>query len=438
MIVTAPPGQHIDPGMARFRATAFELLRTGVFVPHRSHLGPWERPHVRLQLAPAAPQGGIEIAIELLRPEGYLFLPSGTVAIEAPVRIRLDRVGGVLVSDQIRGPLTYRVWIERGSKRPLGHPGPEDRVVPWRRAALTGLAREATRAAVSRMEKAQAIVRFLQHRCRYTLSLPERYSPDPIGDFLFKERRGHCELFAGAMVTLLRSIGIEARIVGGYSGGELLHRGRVLEVREENAHTWVEVWIPKEGWMWFDPTPADDVPQVRMKSGFDAIRRVVDAIELFWDRSVLTFDLRDQARVLAAALKLVAHLERSAVAGVFLCLFAAMGVGAWILSRHRRIGSGRGPAARAMWTLERKLERSGFNVPASATLRAVGRLAVSAWPGAETAIAQLLTLAEAELYGNGPPNPNQVRVVSRLRREIGRMGRARRPSTGPPVSGMYR
>lgn len=432
MIVTAPPGSRIDPALARFRATAFELLKTGLWLPRRSHLGPWVRPGTRLRLARGALAGALTFGIELLHPEGYLFLPPGTVAVQAPVRLRLDIAGGVLTSSSVRGPLTYRVWIRPGVRRPLGRPEREDLLVPWRRTAFAGLAREVTGGAVSPRDKARAIVHFLQTRYRYTMSLPRRYSPDPVGDFLFRDRKGHCELFAGAMVTLLRSIGIRARLVGGYSGGELLNGGRVLEVRDENAHTWVEVWIPHVGWVPFDPTPPGNVPAVQLGRGLQAVRWVADRIELFWDRSVLTFDLRDQVRVLQGTLRLVSGLRRSAASGVLLVLLAATGAVLRAVWKRRtgKTGIVRGPAARAVETLERRIERQGYAVPASATLRTIGALAASAWPQAGTAIGRLITLAEDELYGNGAPSAGRVREVRRLRREIRRRGRAGTPARG--------
>jgi len=57
------------------------------------------------------------------------------------------------------------------------------------------------------------------------------------------------------MVVMMRSIGVPARLVGGYrASDELTERGEFL-YREEQAHTWVEVFFPKYGWIPFEPTP---------------------------------------------------------------------------------------------------------------------------------------------------------------------------------------
>ncbi|NOZ79281.1 MAG: DUF3488 domain-containing protein [Acidobacteria bacterium] len=440
MIVTAPPGSRIDPALARFRATAYDLLKTGLWLPRRSHLGPWTRAGTRLWLVatPTALDAATKLDFELLRPEGYLFLPPGSVAVEAPVRLRLDPAGGVLTPDGARGPLVYHVWVRRGARRTLGAPGRKDLLVPWRRTAFVRLALDITKGAASTVEKARAVVHFLQTRYRYTLNLPRRYSPDPVGDFLFKYRRGHCELFAGSMVILLRSIGVKARMVGGYSGGDLAGGGRVLEVRDQNAHTWVEVWVPHAGWMSFDPTPPADVPAVRSISGLAAVRWVADRVELFWDRNVLTFDIRDQVRALREVLGLASRIERSGVAGMMLVLLALAGLGGWLAARRRNRGVGRtggivrGPAARALRGLEPRIRRHGLAAPPGATLRAIGRRAVTCWPDAAAAIERLVTLAEDELYGSGAWREDRARVVRRLRREIRTTGRGGAPARVRP------
>lgn len=73
--------------------------------------------------------------------------------------------------------------------------------------------------------------------------------------FLKDGRYGHCEYFATASVLLLRSLGIPARIALGYRGGNFNPLSQVLEIREANAHAWVEAYVPDVGWLSFDPTP---------------------------------------------------------------------------------------------------------------------------------------------------------------------------------------
>lgn len=74
-------------------------------------------------------------------------------------------------------------------------------------------------------------------------------------------KRGHCEYFATAMVILLRSIGIPARLVTGYAAGDYNPLTGYFEVRRLNAHAWVEAHFPEYGWVTFEPTPSFELPK---------------------------------------------------------------------------------------------------------------------------------------------------------------------------------
>ena len=76
---------------------------------------------------------------------------------------------------------------------------------------------------------------------------------DAVDDFLFVSRSGFCEQFASAEVVLLRSAGVPARLVTGFSGGVPSGPGRRAVVAAD-AHAWVEVWFPGRGWVSSDPT----------------------------------------------------------------------------------------------------------------------------------------------------------------------------------------
>lgn len=97
----------------------------------------------------------------------------------------------------------------------------------------------------------------LQHFNRepyvYTLR-PQPLGRDSIDDFLFNTRRGFCAHYAGAMTFVLRAAGIPARVVAGYQGGELNPNGNYIQVRQFDAHAWVEYWQPGQGWRSVDPT----------------------------------------------------------------------------------------------------------------------------------------------------------------------------------------
>jgi transglutaminase-like putative cysteine protease len=82
----------------------------------------------------------------------------------------------------------------------------------------------------------------------------------PLVDFLFGSRRGFCQHFAGSMAVMLRSLGIPARVAVGYTGGRFDSAQDAFVVVDRDAHSWVEVWFPGEGWLPFDPTPGRAAP----------------------------------------------------------------------------------------------------------------------------------------------------------------------------------
>ena len=83
---------------------------------------------------------------------------------------------------------------------------------------------------------------------RYTLSPPRLGQVGSIDDFWFDHKAGFCAHYAGAMVFALRSVGIPTRMVGGYQGSEVNPVTGHLVVRQYQAHSWVEVWLPEKGW----------------------------------------------------------------------------------------------------------------------------------------------------------------------------------------------
>ncbi|MHB8622441.1 MAG: transglutaminase TgpA family protein [Sulfuricaulis sp.] len=105
----------------------------------------------------------------------------------------------------------------------------------------------------------------------YTLD-PPPLGNDPVDEFLFQTRRGFCEHFAAAFVTLMRAAGIPSRVVVGYLGGEFNPAGNYMIVRQSDAHAWAEIWTAENGWVRVDPTVV--VAPERIEFGLDAVRRL--------------------------------------------------------------------------------------------------------------------------------------------------------------------
>ena len=150
-----------------------------------------------------------------------------------------------------------------------------------------------------------AIERALATQYRYSLGFERRRTQDPLVEFLEHDKQGHCEYFASAMVLLARSRNIPARLVGGYRVTEYSQLGEYYLVRERNAHTWVEAWVPDKGWTTFDPTPAAELA-LAMRTATPWPSAAVDLLRSWWAAALRWLDQRTILELAAALLALVA------------------------------------------------------------------------------------------------------------------------------------
>jgi protein-glutamine gamma-glutamyltransferase len=157
------------------------------------------------------------------------------------------------------------------------------------------LAAQITQNKSDKYDKAKAIEQYLQTQFGYTLEL-KASGEEPLADFLFNVREGHCEYFATAMVMMLRTQGIAARIVNGFQHGEYNDTAGVYVVRQKDAHSWVEVYFPKEkSWVTFDPTPFGGQNLSGNSSGvLSFVGKYIDALEAFWIQYFVSFDNQEQ------------------------------------------------------------------------------------------------------------------------------------------------
>ena len=209
-----------------------------------------------------------------------------------------DRLSNILVPFTPDRNLQYEVVVGGAPLPDPGGPGPED---PSRSAVGSAPIRRfvVEKAGEPGPERSpEAVARALEQelatRFSYSLEIPLR-GKAPVEDFLFRQRRGHCEAFATAMAIALREVGIPTRLVTGFLGAEAGLFGNTWVVRGKNAHAWVEAWCgPERGWVVFDPTPAAGRPALEMASWLSALRNAGEDVELFYDRWVLSFGESDQ------------------------------------------------------------------------------------------------------------------------------------------------
>ncbi|MER2121338.1 MAG: transglutaminaseTgpA domain-containing protein [Solibacillus sp.] len=125
---------------------------------------------------------------------------------------------------------------------------------------VTDLALEITDMYESVYDKARAIEGyFARSGFQYETTNVQVPSADQdyVDQFLFETRLGYCDNFSTSMVVMLRSIGIQARWVKGFSSGERIASQDGMftyQVTNNDAHSWVEAYIDGIGWMPFEPT----------------------------------------------------------------------------------------------------------------------------------------------------------------------------------------
>lgn len=160
---------------------------------------------------------------------------------------------------------------------------------------VADLAASITKHVRTPFQKVVAVKEYLRTNYRYTLDLDTAVSSTPVEDFLFTRKSGYCEHYATAMVILLRTLGIPARLVTGFLPGEWNEFGHYYAVRQQDAHAWVEVYFPHSGWITFDPTPSVTAPS-RFPL-FAQMASLVDSMRLTWDRFIIHYSVRDQIAV---------------------------------------------------------------------------------------------------------------------------------------------
>ncbi len=148
----------------------------------------------------------------------------------------------------------------------------------------------------------------LRSSYKYTLNLKRTDDGEPVADFLFNVRAGHCEYFASAMTLMLRTQGIPARIVNGFQMGDYSELSDFYTVRQSDAHSWVEVYFPPLGWIAFDPTPAAGLSQYD-NNWLATIRHFSESVEMFWLENVIGFSANEQASMAFRVQRLVSDSQ---------------------------------------------------------------------------------------------------------------------------------
>ena len=335
---------------------------------------------------------------------------------QATFSVRTELIPSADREVRLVGPsehVTYRAFsaLDRGSARAadaaerarrLQLPAKLDSRIP-------ALAETLSQGAVGDRATARQLERALQTEYGYTLELPGGVK-DPLADFLFDRRAGHCEDFATALAVLLRARQIPARVVVGFHGGERA-AGEYL-VRAGDAHAWVEAEVDGHV-LRLDATP----PQHRSAAGSGLTGWLLarwEALQIRWLDRVVEYSLSDQSR-LAQRLRwgtaeAPTRLSTRKPDGGALMALAALGAALLIaVLLGRRAASG--DAAELGRTLQRLLRRRG-------------RLGPGGWlDGAPVDEAELAPVREGisryreARFGRRPLGPGEARRLVRHARQ---------------------
>jgi protein-glutamine gamma-glutamyltransferase len=194
--------------------------------------------------------------------------------------VSVDRLGELVTDSTLTEGTVYSVVSARGTAdaellraAPSG-PLPGEllpylqlpRSLPER---VSELAERVTEGEGTTLDKVIAIETYLRENYRYSIDSPvPPEGQDAVDHFLFDARVGFCEQFASAHTVMLRTLGIPARVVTGFTPGDRNPFTGYHEVKASDAHAWVEVYFPGLGWYEFDPT--FDVPPAT-QSAFDTL-----------------------------------------------------------------------------------------------------------------------------------------------------------------------
>jgi protein-glutamine gamma-glutamyltransferase len=324
-------------------------------------------------------------------------------------QVLVDELGSLRIDTTLVPDDVYSVVSTRGAATPDelraagGYPNLAESVARYLDLPDTvtdrtrELAEEITADAPTPYDKVKAIEAYMRDNYRYSTDSPvPPVGQDAVDHFLFETDVGFCEQFASATVVMLRSLGIPARVVAGFTPGNRNPFTGYYEVRNSDSHSWVEVYFPTYGWYEFDPTfdvplaettLSDYVPLVRL---LNFIGDTIGAI------------IPDGA----------GRLIRPAM------LMAVVAVAGWAaLVARRKLGGRRvrtaprgplvepmGRIARALFRLERALEAHGRGRQAAETAREL----IDRTSGISVESKRAVEAFERERYAVEPPSESDA------------------------------
>ncbi|TMD58587.1 MAG: DUF4129 domain-containing protein [Chloroflexi bacterium] len=217
----------------------------------------------------------LDVTIDPVNPKGaLLFAPSEPVQASIPrtfiygedksfssqmrAKDRAQATGRYIVTSAVS--IATKEDLRRAGAAPAAITERYDQLPTTVPARVRQLAAAITRDKTNAYDKAEAIELYLRTNFKYSTVVKAPPSGrDPVDYFLFDLKEDFCEYFASSMVVMLRSVGVPARVVEGYTMGTFDEPTGRYMITERNAHAWVEVYFAGYGWIEFEPTPSEAV-----------------------------------------------------------------------------------------------------------------------------------------------------------------------------------
>ena len=262
---------------------------------------------------------------------------------------------------------------------------------------------------------------------RYTLD-PGVYGQHTADEFWFDRKEGFCEHIASAFVVLMRALGIPARLVTGYQGGERNSVDDFWVVRQSDAHAWTEVWLAGRGWIRVDPTSMVapgrtgsfqrlQPPRGLLAGAFGSVnpnlaanlRAAWEALNNSWNQWVLNYTQSKQLDLLknlgfrSPDWEDLSYLLLSLLVGV------ALAGAVWTLWDRRQ----RDPWLRLLYRAQRRLSHAGVELPPAVPPRQMATIVTARFGERGRALADWLLKLEMQRYARRSPAS-----VASLRREF--------------------
>ena len=271
----------------------------------------------------------------------------------------------------------------------------------------------------------------------YTLE-PGLYGQHTADEFWFLRKQGFCEHIASSFVILMRAMGIPARVVTGYQGGERNAVDGYWVVRQSDAHAWAEVWLAGQGWRRVDPTSSvapgrtgalQRLPTPRGAIGnalanavspalAAQVRALWEAANNGWNQWVLNYSQGRQLKLLEnLGFESPSWQDLGRVLLVCIVL-VSLSAASWTLWERRR----QDPWLRLLHAAQARLRQAGIAVPPGATPRAMAELlarpsTAGRSPRQWTVTRHWLLRLEALRYAP-PRSASGAGELARLKREL--------------------